>query len=75
MRTGLSALNARGRRFLEPFRSPGEHLARELTRSHVLLALADPVPVAQIQQVLGVGPRVIGRTRSADEEKGLDYAL
>jgi transposase len=60
---------------MEQFRSRGEHLARELTRSHILLALANSVPIAQIQQVLGVSRMVIWRTRSAYEEKGLDYAL
>lgn len=75
MRTGSLVLSVRDRRILEQFRSQGEHLARELTRSHILLALANSVPVAQIQQVLGVSRMVIWRTRSAYEEKGLDYAL
>ena len=75
MRAGTFILSARDRHFLKQFRSQGEHLARELTRSHLLLALADSVPVAQIQQVLGVSRMVIWRTRSAYEEKGLDYAL
>ncbi|MBE0545443.1 MAG: helix-turn-helix domain-containing protein, partial [Verrucomicrobia bacterium] len=75
MRTGILVLSTRDRRFLEQFRSQGEHLARELTRSHILLALADRVPVVPIQQVLGVSRMVIWRTRSAYEEKGLDYAL
>ena len=68
-------LAAGDRRFLENFRSKGRHSARELTRAHVLLALAEPVPVAQIQQVLGVSRMVIWRTQSAYREKGLDYAL
>src|SRR5258708_2122667 len=75
MRTGSLVLSPRDRHFLEQFRSQGEHLARELTRSHILLALANSVPVAQIQQVLGVSRMVIWRTRSAYEEKGLDDAL
>src|ERR1044071_4270355 len=41
----------------------------------ILLASADAVPVAQIQQVLGVSRMVIWRIRSAYAEKGLDYAL
>jgi len=53
MKTGALPVKARDRRFLERFRSEGEHLARELTRSHVLLALADSVPVSLIQPVLG----------------------
>lgn len=75
MRTGSLVLRARDRCFLERFRFQGEHLARELTRSHILLASADSVSVAQIQQVLGVSRMVIWRTRSAYAEKGLDYAL
>jgi transposase len=75
MKTGLFVLNAHDRRFLELFRSKGEHLARELTRAHILLALAGSVPVAQIEQVLGVSRMVIWRTRSAYEEQDLDYAL
>jgi len=53
MSTESLNLNPRDRRFLEKFRSQGEHLAREMTRSHILLALADGVPGAHIQQVLG----------------------
>lgn len=75
MRTGSLVLSARDRRFLEQFRSQGEHFARELTRSHILLGLAEAVPVAHLRQVLGVSRMVIWRTRSAYEEKGLDYAL
>jgi transposase len=75
MRTGSFVLSTRDRRLLEQFRSQGEHLARELTRSHILLASADAVPVAQMQRVLGVSRMVIWRTRSAYLEKGLDYAL
>ena len=75
MRTGPLVLSARDRRFLEQFRSQGEHWARESTRSHILLGLADSVPVAQMQRVLGISRMVIWRTRSAYQEKGLDYAL
>lgn len=63
------------RRFLESFRSKGQHSAREVTRAHILLALAAQVPTAQIQQVVGVSRMVIWRTQSAYREKGLDYAL
>jgi transposase len=75
MRTGPLVLSARDRRFLEQFRSQGEHGARESTRSHILLGLADSVPVALLQRVLGVSRMVVWRTRSAYQEKGLDYAL
>ncbi len=68
-------LTAKDRRFLRQFRSAGQHLAREVTRAHVLLALEEEVPVRQIQEVLGVSRMVIWRARSAYAEKGLDYAL
>src|SRR5260370_8907465 len=63
------------RRFLESFRIKGQHLAREVTRAHILSALDAKVPAAQIEQVLGVSRMVIWRTQSAYREKGLDYAL
>src|SRR5438876_9273486 len=63
------------KRFLEGFRSKGQHSARETTRAHILLALEAQVPTAQIQEVLGVSRMVIWRTQSAYREKGLDYAL
>ena len=62
-------------KFLRSFRSKGQHSSREVTRAHILLALEDQVPTAQIQQVLGVSRMVIWRTESAYSEKGLDYAL
>ena len=68
-------LNAGDRRFLEAFRSKGQHSAREVTRAHILLATEARVSPAQIQQVLGVSRMVIWRTQSAYTEKGLDYAL
>ena len=68
-------LNAGDRRFLEAFRSKGQHSAREVTRAHILLATEARLPTAQIQQVLGVSRMVIWRTQSAYTEKGLDYAL
>jgi putative transposase len=68
-------LGARDRRFLQGFRSKGQHSARELTRAHILLALEAQVPTAQIQHVLGVSRMVIWRTQSAYREQGLDYAL
>ena len=63
------------KRFLEGFRSKGQHSARETTRAHILLALEAGVPTVQIQKVLGVSRMVIWRARSAYQEKGLDYAL
>jgi len=75
MKSNQIQLSAGDRRFLEGFRSKGEHSAREVTRAHVLLASEAGLPTTQIQQVLGVSRMVIWRTRSAYCEKGLDYAL
>jgi transposase len=63
------------RRALQCFRSKGLHLAREVNRAHILAALDQGVDDAQIASVLGVSRMVIWRTRSAYQEKGLDYAL
>ena len=75
MKSNQIELTSRDRRFLEVFRSKGQHSARELIRAHILLALEAQVPTPQIQQVLGVSRMVIWRTQSAYREKGLDYAL
>lgn len=60
---------------LKVFRTKGQHMAREINRAHILLALDEKVPELLIMQVLGVGRTAIWRTRSAYVEKGLDYAL
>jgi transposase len=75
MKPNQIQLDTGDRRFLEAFRSKGQHSAREVTRAHILLATGARVPTAQIQQVLGVSRMVIWRTQSAYTEKGLDYAL
>jgi len=75
MKTNQIHLSARDQRFLEAFRTKGQHSAREVTRAHILLAMEARVPTTQIQQVLGVSRMVIWRTQSAYAEKGLDYAL
>jgi transposase len=75
MKSHQIQLRAGDRRFLEGFRAKGQHLAREVTRAHILLASESGVPAAQMQQVLGVSRMVIWRTQSAYREKGLDYAL
>ena len=75
MKANQLQLSAEDRRFLEAFRSKGQHAAREVTRAHILLATEARVATAQIQQVLGVSRMVIWRTQSAYAEKGLDYAL
>ena len=63
------------RREVQSFRSKGRHLAREVTRAHIMAALDRGVSDAQIGAVLGVSRRAIWRTRSAYQEKGLGYAL
>lgn len=75
MKSNQIQLTAGDRRFLEGFRSKGQHSAREVTRAHILSALDARVPATQIQQVVGVSRMVIWRTQSAYREKGLDYAL
>jgi transposase len=75
MKSDQLQLTTGDRRFLEGFRSKGQHSAREVTRAHILLALEAQVPTRQIQQVVGVSRMVIWRTQSAYREKGLDYAL
>ena len=75
MKSNQVQLPSGDRPFLKGFRSKGQHSARAMTRAHILLALEAGVPTVQIQKVLGVSRMVIWRTRSAYQEKGLDYAL
>ena len=63
------------RRVLQTFRSKGVHLAREVNRAHVLLALDSGVTEATICQVLGLGRTALWRTRAAYQQGGLEYAL
>lgn len=60
---------------LDMFRSKGMHLAREVNRAHVLMALDRGVPEATICQVLGLGRTALWRTRAAYRQGGLEYAL
>ena len=57
------------------FRSKGIHQAREINRAHILAALDQGIEDQQIARILGVSRVVIWRTRSAYQERGLDYAL
>src|SRR5713101_1725512 len=75
MKSDQIRLTATDKRFVEIFRSKGQHSAREVTRAHILLASEAQVPTAQIRQVLGVSRMAVWRTQSAYREKGLDYAL
>ena len=60
---------------LNAFRSKGVHLAREVNRAHVLMALDSGVADATICQVLGLGRTASWRTRAACHQGGLEYAL
>ena len=75
MTSPLVRLSWAERRKLKGFCSHGEHLAREVTRAHILSALHQAVPLASIQQVLSVSRMVIWRTRTAYVDGGLEYAL
>jgi transposase len=75
MKSNRIRLPSRDKRFLEGFRSKGQHSARATTRAHILLALEARVPTVHIQKTLGVSRMVIWRTQSAYREKGLDDAL
>jgi transposase len=68
-------LSSADRRTVEALRSRGTHMTREVNRAHILAALDRNVSDEQISQVLGVSRMVIWRTRSAFQEKGVDYAL
>ena len=63
------------RHALDAFRSKGRHLAREVNRAHVLMALDRGVSEATICQVLGLGRTALWRTRAAYRQGGLEYAL
>jgi hypothetical protein len=69
MRKTEMHLTEEDRTALKSFRSKGLHLAREVNRAHILLALDEKVREAFIVQVLGVGRTAIWRTRSAYVEK------
>ena len=75
MRQTKLVLKPEDREKLQVFRSKGLHLAREINRAHILLALDRNIPEVTIQTLLGVGRTAVWRTRSAYCERGLDYAL
>lgn len=50
---------------LKAFRSKGQHMAREINRAHILLALDKKVAESLIMEVLGAERTAIWRTRSA----------
>lgn len=55
--------------------SKGTRQVREVNRAHVLSALDRKASEASIMQVLGVGRKLIWRTRAAYLDGGLDLAL
>ena len=75
MRQTELSLTKPEQRVLGGFRSKGVHMAREVNRAHILVALDRKVAEAQIMQVLGVGRTAIWRTRAAYLQGGLEYAL
>ncbi len=75
MRQTELSLTKQDRRVLRGFRSKGVHMAREVNRAHILVALDRKVAEAQIMQVLGVGRTAIWRTRAAYLQGGPEYAL
>lgn len=75
MRQTELSLTKQDRRRLRGFRSKGVHMAREVNRAHILVALDRKIAEAQIMEVLGVGRTAIWRTRAAYLQGGLEYAL
>ncbi len=75
MRHIQTHLSEADRQALQALRTKGQHPAREVTRAHILAALDQGTPDAEICRVLGVSRMVVWRTRSAYLEKGLAYAL
>ena len=75
MRQTELRLTAKDRELIESYRTKGLRHAREVNRAHILSALDRGVSQSEIMAVLGVGPMVIWRTRSAYLEGGAQYAL
>lgn len=75
MRQTELRLSAADRREAGSIRTKGLRSAREVNRAHVLLALDQQIPEAQIMAVLGVGRMMVWRTRAAYNDGGLDLAV
>lgn len=69
------SLSESDRLALRAFRSKGAHLAREVNRAHVLMALDSGIAEAEICRVLGLGRSALWRTRAAYCDGGLECAL
>ncbi len=75
MRQTELRLSNKARERIEEIRSKGLHHAREVNRAHILAALDRQVPEVQIMEILGVGRKMIWRTRAAYLDGGVEYAL
>src|SRR6266567_1923237 len=75
MRRTELRLSAADRREAGLIRSRGVRSAREVNRAHVLRALDQDIPEAQIMSVLGVGRMMVWRTRAAYNDGGLGLAV
>jgi len=75
MRQTELRLSNKARERIEEVRSKGMHHAREVNRAHILAALDRQVPESQIAEILGVGRKMIWRTRAAYLEGGVEHAL
>lgn len=75
MRQTELRLCAADRKEADLIRAKGLRSAREVNRAHILAALDQRVPEAQIMSVLGVGRMMVWRTRAAYNDGGLDLAV
>jgi transposase len=75
MRRIVVRLSNEEREVIDRIRSKGVHPARQVTRAHILGALDRGIPDPQVSAVLGVSRKVVWRTRSAYQERGVSYAL
>lgn len=75
MRQTQLRLSAADRTEVDLMRAKGLRSAREVNRAHVLRALDQCIPEAQIMSVLGVGRMMVWRTRAAYNDGGLDLAV
>jgi transposase len=75
MRQTVLVLTDEDRTRIEEICAKGVRQVREVNRAHVLAALDRKVSEAAIMQVLGVGRKMIWRTRAAYLDGGLELAL
>ena len=75
MRQTELRLTNKARDRIDEIRSSGLHHTREVNRAHILSALDRKISEGQIMEVLGVGRKMIWRTRAAYLEGGIEFAL